>query len=153
MNQLEIKHIIEEINNISYTHQDLMALALEYNDEYLVKESDKRLYKYLEHPAVLQQAILSVREGLVLGIQANILDESVPFEDIIDGCINKEMQNYHLSEVKLNVVNKQELITYYKNIRKFFFNKVVEEMTELKEITELNSNLIAQRLELFIKKC
>ena len=88
MSPIEKQNLIQSLNEISYNHEDLMSVVLDFSDSY-IEDHKKRILPYFENPSFLQQSVLCVREALVLSVNGLILAENIPFEDIIEGCVNE----------------------------------------------------------------
>ena len=79
-----IQNLIQSLNEISYNHEDLMSVVLDFSDTY-IEDHKKRILPYFNNPAFLQQSVLCVREALILSVNGLILAENVDFEAILEG--------------------------------------------------------------------
>lgn len=152
MADLETKNIINSLNNLSFNHEDLMSVMLDFSDSYI--ENHKiRILPYFDNPYFLQQTVLCVREALVLSVNGLILAKEVSYKDILDGCINQEAQDYHLRSMKLNPVLKKEILLFWSSLRKDIFTNIYEKNRKIIEMTKVSSKVIDERYRLFIKRC
>lgn len=151
MTPIETQNIIQSLNNLSFNHEDLMSVVLDFGDTYL-EDHKKRILPYFNNPSFLQQSVLCAREALVLSVNGLILSEDVNFEDIIEGCVNQEAQDYHLQNMNLNPVLKKEIITFWNALRKEVFTTIYQKNKNIKQMTELSSNLLEERFQLFVRK-
>lgn len=152
MSPLETQNIIQSLNNLAFNHEDLMSVVLDFSDSY-IENQKKRLLPYFEQPAFLQQSVLCVREALVLSINGLILSEEVSFEDILEGCINQDAQDYHLQQLNLNPVLKKEILLFWNTLRKDVFTTIYNKNHRMIKMTELPSSLLEDRYQSFVKKC
>lgn len=151
MTPLETQNIIQSLNNLSFNHEDLMSVVLDFSDNY-IEDHKKRILPYFDNPSFLQQSVLSVREALILSVNGLILSEEVSFTDILEGCINQEAQDYHLHNMSLNPILKKEIISFWNSLRKEVFSTVYNKNKEIIKITELPDSLIDERNQIFLKK-
>lgn len=151
MSPIETQNIVQSLNNLSFNHEDLMSVVLDFADTY-IEDHKKRILPYFDQPAFLQQSVLAVREALVLSVNGLILSEEVPFNDIIEGCINLEAQDYHLQQLQLNPVLKKEIVTFWNALRKEVFVTIYHKNKELQTMTELPIDLLESRCQAFVGK-
>lgn len=151
MTPLETQNIVQSLNNLSFNHEDLMSVVLDFSDTY-IEDHKKRILPYFNNPSFLQQSVLCVREALVLSVNGLILADNVDFESILEGCINLEAQDYHLQQMSLNPVLKKEIITFWNSLRKEVFTTVYEKNKNISTMTELPVNLLEERSQLFLRK-
>lgn len=151
MSPIETQNIIQSLNNLSFNHEDLMSIVLDFADTY-IEDHKKRILPYFEQPAFLQQSVLCVREALVLSVNGLILLEEVPFNDILEGCINQEAQDYHLQQLNLNPILKKEIVTFWNALRKEVFVTIYHKNKDLQNMTELPIILLESRCEDFVRK-
>ena len=151
MTPIEIQNIIQSINNLSFNHEDLMSVVLEFADTY-IEEHKKRLLALFDNPNFLQQSVLSARESLVLSVNGLILSEDVPFDDIIDGCVNTEAQSYHLQNMNLNPVLKKEVVLFWNSLRKDIFSTIYNQNKEFNKLAHLPETVLKDRLDSFYRK-
>lgn len=151
MTPLETQNIIQSLNDLSFNHEDLMSVVLDFSDTY-IEDHKKRILPYFDNPSFLQQSVLCVREALVLSINGLILSEEVSFDDILDGCVNQEAQDYHLQNMSLNPILKKEILSFWNSLRKEVFTSVYTKNKELQQITGLSTVLLEQRHAIFIKR-
>lgn len=151
MSPLETQNIIQSLNNLSFNHEDLMSVVIDFSDTYM-ENHKKRLLIYFNNPSFLQQSVLCVREALILSVNGLILSQDVPFYDILEGCINQEAQDYHLQNMNLNPILKKEMLSFWNNLRKEVFTTVYNNNKPLITIADLSPELLDQRYQLFINK-
>ena len=151
MTPLETQDIVQSLNNLSFNHEDLMSVVLDFSDTY-IEDHKKRILPYFNNPAFLQQSVLCVREALILSVNGLILAENVDFEAILEGCINQEAQDYHLQQMNLNPILKKEIITFWNSLRKEVFTTIYEKNKSINNMTELPLSLLEGRSQLFIRK-
>jgi hypothetical protein len=151
MTSLEIQNIVQSINNLAFNHEDLMSVVLDFADSY-IKDHKKRILPYFNNPIFLQQSVLCVRESLVLSVNGLILSEDVPFNEILEGCINQEAQDYHLQQLNLNPFLKKEIILFWNSLRKEVFKTIYNNNKEVRQMTELPLSLLEERYNIFINK-
>ena len=151
MTPLETQDIVQSLNNLSFNHEDLMSVVLDFSDTY-IEDHKKRILPYFNNPAFLQQSVLCVREALILSVNGLILAENVDFEAILEGCINQEAQDYHLQQMNLNPILKKEIITFWNSLRKEVFTTIYEKNKNINNMTELPLSLLESRSQLFIRK-
>lgn len=151
MTPLETQNIIQSLNNLSFNHEDLMSVVLDFSDNY-IEDHKKRILPYFSNPSFLQQSVLCVREALVLSINGLVLSEHVIFSDILDGCFNQEAQDYHLNNMNLNPILKKEILIFWNCLRKEVFKNVYNQNKEIQKITNLSTVLLKERYITFIKK-
>lgn len=151
MTPLETQDIVQSLNNLSFNHEDLMSVVLDFSDTY-IEDHKKRILPYFNNPAFLQQSVLCVREALILSVNGLILAENVDFEAILEGCINQEAQDYHLQQMNLNPILKKEIITFWNSLRKEVFTTIYEKNKSINNMTELPLSLLESRSQLFIRK-
>ena len=151
MTPLETQDIVQSLNNLSFNHEDLMSVVLDFSDTY-IEDHKKRILPYFNNPAFLQQSVLCVREALILSVNGLILAENVDFEAILEGCINQEAQDYHLQQMNLNPILKKEIITFWNSLRKEVFTTIYEKNKSISSMTELPLSLLESRSQLFIRK-
>lgn len=151
MTHIEKQNIIQIINNISLEHSQLMDLVLEYSEIYL-KEYNKKLSSFLNNSNFLQQSTLCVREAIVLSVHGMILNETIDFNDIIDGCVNQEAQNHHISLIQPNPIQKKEIILFWNGLRKYIFIESFKSNKDLSVYSEINQDILTTRYEAFITR-
>lgn len=151
MNPIETQNIIQSLNNLSFNHEDLMSIVLDFADTY-IEDHKKRILPYFDNPAFLQQSVLSVREALILSVNGLILSEEVPFNDILEGCINQEAQDYHIQQLNLNPILKKEIINFWNALRKEVFVTIYHKNKDLQTMTELPVSLLENRCQTFVEK-
>lgn len=151
MSPLEIQNIIQSLNNLAFNYENLMSVVLDFSDSY-IEDHKKRILPYFNNPAFLQQSVLCVREALVLSVNGLILSEEVPFNDILEGCINQEAQDYHLQQMNLNPILKKEIIAFWNTLRKEVFTSIYNKNKDVRQMTELPVSLLEERYQAFVKK-
>lgn len=151
MSPIEKQNLIQSLNEISYNHEDLMSVVLDFSDSY-IEDHKKRILPYFENPSFLQQSVLCVREALVLSVNGLILAENIPFEDIIEGCVNEEAQEYHLQNLNPNPTLKKEIITFWNSLRKEVFSTIYNQHKSSNKDIGLSDEIIKNRFDLFIRK-
>lgn len=151
MSPLETQNIIQSLNNLAFNHEDLMSVVLDFSDSY-IEDHKKRILPYFNNPAFLQQSVLCVREALVLSVNGLILAEEVPFNDILDGCVNQEAQDYHLQQMNLNPILKKEIISFWNTLRKEVFTSIYNKNKDVRQMTELPVSLLEDRYQAFVRK-
>lgn len=151
MTPIEKQNLIQGLNEISYNHEDLMSVVLDFFDTYLA-DHKKRILPYFDNPSFLQQAVLCVRESLVLSVNGLLLSETVPFDEIIDGCVNMEAQEYHLQNLNLNPILKKEIITFWNTLRKEVFSTIYNQHKSSNKDVGLSDSIINERLNVFLGK-
>jgi len=151
MTPIEKQNLIQALNEISYNHEDLMSVVLDFSDSYL-EDHKKRILPYFNNPSFLQQSVLCVREALVLSVNGLILDELVPFEDIIDGCVNIEAQDYHLQNLNLNPVVKKEIVTFWNTLRKEVFSTIYNQHKSSNKDIGISDVIVDERFNVFMRK-
>lgn len=151
MSPIEKQNLIQSLNEISYNHEDLMSVVLDFSDSY-IEDHKKRILPYFENPSFLQQSVLCVREALVLSVNGLILADNIPFEDIIEGCVNEEAQEYHLQNLNPNPILKKEIITFWNSLRKEVFSTIYNQHKSSNKDIGLSDEIIKNRFDLFIRK-
>lgn len=151
MSPIEKQNLIQGLNEISYNHEDLMSVVLDFSDSY-IEDHKKRILPYFESPSFLQQSVLCVREALVLSVNGLILADNIPFEDIIEGCVNEEAQEYHLQNLNPNPTLKKEIITFWNSLRKEVFSTIYNQHKSSNKDIGLSDEIIKNRFDLFIRK-
>lgn len=146
--------LINALNEVSYAHQDLMEVAVDFYEEYSQANSfqSSMLNKLWSKPEFLNQSVLAVRESIILSTAAITLEESVSFEEIIEGCINLDTQKFHIENMKLNPIETSLTVNFLNSLRKAVFKQIYIDAANLQQASELSNEVLEQRLELFNKK-
>lgn len=152
MKQQELETLIENLNTIEHLHQDLMSVAVEYAGTYLRYESSHQalLESLWEQPTFLHQAVNSVREAVILGTHCLTLSEEVPFDELIKGFVNLELQHDNIHALNLNPVQNKAIIQFLNSLRREIFSRIYNQNKELRQVTELKKSLLQERYQQFI---
>lgn len=152
--QLQLADLIDSINHISLNHNDLLGAALEFSDIYFKDKpaQSKKFDKLWGNGEFIEQAVLSVREGVVLAMQAVTLDETISFESIINGCINVENQKYYVKSISTNPIEHTQVNDFFTALRRDVFERIFNANITMQEFTQLSDEVLKQRHALFMQK-
>lgn len=146
--------LINALNEVSYAHQDLMEVAIDFYEDYSQANAfqSNMLNKLWSKPEFLNQAVLAVRESIILSTAAITLEETVPFEEIINGCINLDTQQFHIENMKLNPIETSLSINFFSSLRKSVFKQLYTDAANLQQASELSNEILEHRFSLFNRK-
>ena len=150
----KLENLIEAINHVSLNQEDLLAACLEFSKLYFKKDkkAEKEFDKFWDNYFFVEQACISSREAIVLGLHSLTLAETIDFALIMDKCINLEAQQKNLHELTKNVEDIEKLRIFFDSLRKELFSRIYSQNKSLQKITEISPALLSQRYDLFMKK-
>jgi hypothetical protein len=152
MNQSELIALINALNETQYEHTDLMGVAIEFYEEHTKDKENIVFANAWNQPAFLQQTVACVREALVLSSIGLKLQEGVPFNELITGCTNSDLQNFHVEQLNLNPVHRKIIIDFWNALSCAVFKNVFEDNSDLIELTGLTEEILQSRLNLFLER-
>lgn len=149
-----LEDLIEAINHISLNQEDLLGACLEFSDLYFKKDekSKNEFDKFWGNPDFIEQACMSAREAVVLALHSITLEESIEFSLIIDGCINREAQEYNNNKISNEEKEHKILNNFFKLLRKEIFSRIFSQNKSLQKATEIPKALLNKRYQVFMDK-
>lgn len=150
----KLEDLIEAINHISLNQEDLLGACLEFSDLYFKKDekSKNEFDRFWGNPDFIEQACMSAREAVVLALHSITLEEDIDFALVIDGCLNKEAQNYNNKKISQEEKDHKVLNDFYSSLRKEIFSRIFSQNKKLQKATELSKNLLNKRYQVFMDK-
>lgn len=148
----KINQTINYLNEISFLHEDLLSVAVDFNDTYFKDNENSRLLfdKFWAQPAFTQQSVLAVREAVVLHTAAITFDQKIPFETIIEGCVNFTAQKEHLEQLQMNPIQAKSVRNFLNSLRREVFSNLYQQTTDFGKATEISEEILTNRYKLFM---
>jgi hypothetical protein len=152
--QSQLVDLIDSINHISLNHNDLLGAALEFAEIYFKDKptQSKKFDHFWGNGEFIELAVLSVREGVVLAMQAVTLDSNIPFDSIINGCINVDNQKYYVKKISTNPIEHTLINEFFNALRRDVFERIFRGNVTMQEFTQLSNEVLEQRYNLFMQK-
>ncbi len=146
--------LINAINHISLNHEDLMEAVLEFSKLYAKnnKADEKIIDAFFGNNIFVEQSLMSARESVVLAMNAITLEKDIPFERIIEGCINIESQREAEVEICADEDTKLVMKKFLSELRKELFSRVYSKNKNFNQVANLPKALVQKRYELFMNE-
>lgn len=150
----QLVELISAIKHISLNRDDLLDVSLEMALRYFKKdkESEEQFDKFWANPQFIDQTVLCAREGIVLAMQAITLDEKIPFEPIIQNCIEIEQQRYTEKEITINVKEISHIKEFCAFLRKELFSRIYSQNKELQKTSKIPKDVLQSRYNYFMNQ-
>lgn len=150
----QLINLINAIKHVSLNHNDLMDVSLEYSNIYFrnKKKEEQEFDKFWANPVFLEQTVLAAREGIVLGMQAITLDEALPFSQVVNHCIDLEVQRYNESQITTNSNEISYIQDFLAFLRKELFSRVYSQNKELQKVSKIPKAVLQDRYNYFMKQ-
>lgn len=150
--QPDYVNLISAIQHVSLNHHDLLDVSLELSILYFKnnKESEIAFDKFWANPIFIEQTVLSAREGIVLAMQAIILDAHISFGKLIDSCIDLDLQRYNEEKITTNEAERKNIQDFLAFLRKELFSRIYSQNKELQKASKLPKELLLARYNLFL---
>lgn len=150
----KLEDLIDAINHVSLNQDDLLSACTEYSKLYFKKDkkAEAEFDKYWGNYFFIEQACISSREAVVLSLHSLTLSEDIDFSILMEKCINLEAQAYNLAELTKNPQELAQLKDFLESLRKELFSRIYSQNKSLQKATELSSDLLAKRYQLFMEK-
>jgi hypothetical protein len=150
----KLEDLIESINHVSLNQEDLLAACTEFSKLHFKKDkkAEKEFDKFWDSYFFIEQACISSREAIVLGLHSLTLAETIDFSIIMERCINLEAQQKNLQELTKSIAEQEQLRGFFDSLRKELFSRIYSQNKSLQKVTELSPALLSKRYDLFMKK-
>lgn len=150
----QLINLISSIKHISLNHQDLMDVSLEYSDIYFKKnkEQEQEFDKFWGNSLFLDQTVLVAREGIVLGMQAITLDDKLPFDKVVDSCVNLEQQRTNETLITTNSEEIKSIQDFLSFLRKELFSRIYSQNKGLQKVSKIPKSTLKARYDYFMSK-
>lgn len=150
----KLEDLIESIKHVSLNQEDLLNACIEFSKIYFRKNKklEEDFDKFWDNYFFIEQACISSREAIVLGLHSLTLAESIDFSILMDKCINLETQQRNLQELTKDINELEQLIKFFDSLRKELFSRIYSQNKKLQKVTELSSSILIERYDLFMKK-
>lgn len=172
---MEFQELFSAINHISLSHHHLREAFQEfctfYQEQQIKSKSEnikdlgakkvaRRIFiiQDLKNDEIFEeQGLLAVREGVVLAMMAITMKKDVPYDAIIENCINRLGQEKKINRlIELGFINWSEntlIAAFFDLIRLEFFSRTYSQNKDLQKYTMLNKPLLSSRYDTFKRSC
>lgn len=150
----QLVNLVSCIKHISLNQQDLMDVSLEFTDKYCKKNKTNKdkLNELWGNSLFSEQAVLSAREGIVLAMQAITLNQQLPFDKIVENCINTEQQRHNEKNITENKQEQQEIKDFFTSLRKELFSRIYSQNKSLQKVSKIPSVVLKSRYDYFMNQ-
>ncbi len=154
MNNQNLTSLIESINHISLNHDDLLKTVLDFSKTYVKNypEDENTLGLLFENMYFIDQSLTAARESVVLGMNAITLAPTVPFDDLIKGCVNITSQRENEKLVCEDEKTKNLMQNFLKELRKEIFSQMFSRNKNFNKVVNLPKEILSNRYNSFMKE-
>ncbi len=154
MNNQNLIKLIDSINQISLNHDDLLKTVMDFSEVYIKNNPDDQttLGYLFENMYFIDQSITAARESVVLAMNAITLTSSVPFEELIKGCVNISSQRENESLVCEDEKTKELMQNFLRELRKEIFSQMFSRNKNFNKVANLPKDVLSSRYNFFMKE-
>jgi len=129
-----------------------MDVSLEYSNLYFRNKKNEEIEfdKFWSNPLFLDQTVLAAREGIVMGMQAITLDKELPFDQIVDSCIDLESQRFIETQMTQDNQEVKKIQSFLDFLRKELFSRIFSQNKELQKVTKIPKEVLQSRYNYFM---
>lgn len=145
--------LISSIKDIKLNHADLMDVALNFVDIYFEMGNEKKenFDQYWDNVYFIDSALICVKEGVVLAMSALTLEKNANYKEIVEGVINRNLQNELIEKITNNFKEKLELTKFLNSLRTESFTRIYSGNKDFYKISKLSKDLVKDRLNIFLQ--
>jgi hypothetical protein len=154
MNNKNLMNLIDGINHISLNHEDLLDSILGFSKIYSKSKPNNSfcIDKFFAHGEFIEQSVMAAREGVVLAMNAITLEESVPFDRLIEECINLESQRKKEENVCADEDTKKIMREFLSELRKELFSRLFSQNKDFQKVTKISKEILNERYAQFMSQ-
>ncbi len=152
MDVKKFENLADSINKINLNAEDLMESVLDYVNIYIKEHTDdaSQIDLFLNSPEFKRQTMAAAREAVVLSMSAIALDDTVPFENLFDKCIDLKSQKDLADIICENDSQKNLMSKFLRSLRKEMFSRVYSRNKHFNNIALINQDLLKFRFDAFM---
>lgn len=151
--EIKLSNLVTDMNSVSLNKHDIYSVIMELFEDFTDDPNIQSDFdKYWNNAKFIELVSEQGQMSIVSGIQAVTLSEHIPFNRLIDYYFKDHQLDKKLMQVSLIFKERENLASFIFYFRKELFSNIYYSNLKLQQLTLLDSRVLDDRLQYFIRK-